>query len=115
MFIATIAVSVFLALAVFGSAMAKLTKQPKLVESMTALQIPFGWLPWLAAAEIAGAIGLIVGLWVAPIGIAAAIGLVGYFVGAVATHVRANDKNLVAPGVLLVLSIAALVLRLVTM
>ena len=115
MFIATVVVSVLLAAAVLGSAMAKLSKQPKIIESMTELRVPAAWLPRLAAAEIAGAIGLLVGLKFAPIGIAAAIGLVGYFVGAVATHVRAKDKNIAPPAVLMLLSVAALVLRIATM
>ena len=115
MFIATVVVSVLLAAAVLGSAVAKLTKQPTLVESMTAMKVPAAWLPRLAAAEIAGALGLLVGLWLAPLGIAAAVGLVAYFVGAIATHVRANDKNVVPPVVFMLVSVAALVLRIATM
>ncbi|MGW2227158.1 DoxX family protein [Streptomyces formicae] len=52
--------------------------------------IPDSWLPWLGAAKAAGAAGLLVGLAVPAIGIAAGIGLVLYFTGAVITVVRAR-------------------------
>jgi hypothetical protein len=65
--------------------------------------------------EIAGAAGIVLGLWVAPLGIAAAVGLVAYFVGAVAGHLRVRDlKNVAMPLPPLVLAIAVLVLRLTT-
>lgn len=115
MFVATIVVSVLLALAALGSGAAKLTKQPKLVEQMAALGVPAAWLPRLAAAEIAGAVGLLVGLKVAPLGIAAGVGLVLYFVGAVATHLRKGDKNIAPPALLGLVAVAAVVLRIITM
>jgi hypothetical protein len=47
------------------------------------------WLPILGALKAAGAVGLLLGLLgVRPIGIAAALGLVAFFIGAVATHLR---------------------------
>jgi len=115
MFVATVIVTVLLALAALGSAMAKLTKQPKLVEQLTGLGVPQSWLPRLAVAEIAGAVGLLVGLKVAALGIAAAIGLIAYFVGAVITHVRKHDKEIAPAAVLALVAVAALVLRIVTM
>jgi uncharacterized membrane protein YphA (DoxX/SURF4 family) len=114
-FVATVIVSAQVALAAIGSGFGKLSKQPKLVENLTGLGVPLAWLPRLAAAEIAGGIGVLVGLKVAPLGIAAAIGLVAYFVGAVITHLRAKDKNFAPPAALALLAAAALVLRIVTM
>lgn len=114
MFVATVVVSVLLALAALGSGMGKLTKQPKIVESLTGLGVPSSWFPFLALAEIAGAVGLLVGLGVAPLGIAAAIGLIAYFVGAVLTHIKAKDKNFAPPAVLALIAVAALVLRIAT-
>jgi hypothetical protein len=55
------------------------------------LGVPLGLFPFLAACEIAGAGGLPIGLWYAQLGIAAAIGLVLYFVGAVGAHLRKSD------------------------
>ncbi|MFH9354505.1 DoxX family protein [Kitasatospora sp. NPDC017646] len=47
------------------------------------------WVPWLASLKMAGAAGLLLGLVaVPPLGVAAAVGLVLFYVGAVATHLR---------------------------
>jgi hypothetical protein len=74
--------------------------------------VPEGWLPLLGALKAAGAAGLLLGLlWARPIGIAAAIGLVLFFIGAMATHIRARVLyNLAFPGFYLVLALASLVL-----
>jgi len=111
MFVATVVVSGLLALVVIGSAAGKLSKQPKVIEMLTGLGVPEAWIPRLAGAELAGAIGLLIGLAVAPIGMAAAVGLICYFVGAVITHIRANDKQIAVPIVLAGMAVAALVLR----
>ncbi|MEV0115477.1 DoxX family protein [Streptomyces sp. NPDC050844] len=60
------------------------------VEPMADYGVPMSWLPWLGAAKAAGTIGLLVGIFVPVVGIAAAIGLVLYFTGAVVTVVRAR-------------------------
>ncbi|MEV5882076.1 DoxX family protein [Streptomyces sp. NPDC052020] len=52
--------------------------------------VPRSWWPWLGAAKAAGAAGLLVGLAVPAVGVLAASGLVLYFLGAVATVVRAR-------------------------
>ncbi|OBI89146.1 DoxX family protein [Mycobacterium asiaticum] len=74
--------------------------------------VPRSWLPTLAVLKFAGAGGLVVGLLGLPgIGIAAAVGLVLYFVGAVAAHVRARVfDNIAFPGAYLALSVASLML-----
>jgi hypothetical protein len=113
MFIACAVISVLTALLATFSASLKLRRDPRITESIQGtIGVPLTWLPWLAAAELAGAAGLLVGLAVAPLGIAAAIGLVAYFVGAVIAHLRVKDTAGVgAPLVPLALSIAALVTR----
>jgi hypothetical protein len=60
------------------------------VQPMADYGVPMSWLPWLGAAKAAGAAGLVVGLFVPVIGVAAGIGLVLYFTGAVATVIRAR-------------------------
>ncbi|WP_328436487.1 DoxX family protein [Streptomyces sp. NBC_00444] len=77
-----------------------------------AVGVPQSWLPWLGALKAAGAAGLLLGLLGVPgIGIAAATGLVLFFVGAVAAHVRARVfATIVFPGGFLALAVAALVL-----
>ena len=78
--------------------------------------VPEDRLNYLAAILLAGAAGLILGLFWAPIGVAAAIGVIIYFSTAVAFHLRADDaRNLPTPLTLLVLGIAALALQLATL
>jgi len=73
------------------------------------------WFPWLAACEFAGAVGLLIGLAWAPIGIAAAVGLVLYFLGAIVAHLRVGDiKGIGTPAVPFGLAIACLVTRILT-
>jgi hypothetical protein len=74
--------------------------------------VPRSWLPPLATAKLAGAAGLFVGLLgLRALGIAAAVGLVLFFVGAVVTHVRARVLyNIAFPGAFLCLSAATLAL-----
>jgi hypothetical protein len=76
------------------------------------VQVPRSWLPMLGALKLAGAIGLLVGVVGPPaIGIAAATGLVLYFIGAVIAHLRARVfYNIASPGAYLGLSAASLVL-----
>ena len=74
--------------------------------------VPRTWLPALGATKLAGAVGLLAGLVGLPaLAIAAAAGLVLYFVGAVATHLRAHVLyNIAFPGAFLCLSAASLAL-----
>ena len=113
MFIATVIVSAILALALALSAAMKLQRNPQIVESVhgvVGFPLDLFWV--LATLELAAAAGLIIGLWVAPLGIAAAIGSIAYFVGAIIAHLRVRDtKGVANPIVPLGLSIAALVLR----
>ncbi|MGV0781958.1 DoxX family protein [Mycolicibacterium sp. XJ775] len=72
--------------------------------------VPRSWVPTLGLLKGAGAVGLLVGLLAfPPLGIAAAIGLIGFFVGAVITHIRAGVfYNIAFPAVFLVLAVLAL-------
>jgi uncharacterized membrane protein YphA (DoxX/SURF4 family) len=45
----------------------------------------------IGVLELAGVVGVLVGLWWPPLGIAAAVGLALLSVGAVVSHVRASD------------------------
>ncbi len=71
-------------------------------------------------AAIAGRVrdrrcGLVAGIWYPPLGIAAAIGLVLFFVGAIGAHLRKNDfKGVPSPGLMLVAAGAALVLGVIS-
>jgi hypothetical protein len=111
MFIAYVVVSILLAAGLIGSARGKLVRDERIATGITGLGVPLAWFPFLAACEIAGGLGLLAGLVFAPLGIAAAAGVILYFVGALIAHLRAGDKGLVTPLVLLVVAVAALLLR----
>lgn len=74
--------------------------------------VPAGWLPGIATLKAAAVVGLALGLLgVRPIGIAAATGLVLFFICAVIAHVRAKVYyNIAFPGTYLALSAASLAL-----
>lgn len=65
------------------------------------------WWPWLGAAKAVGAVGLLAGLAVPAIGIAAGIGLILYFTGAVITVLRARSYKTVVFPVLYLAPVAA--------
>ncbi|MFE3292493.1 DoxX family protein [Rhodococcus sp. NPDC059234] len=110
MFIAAAIVSVLLALVLAFSAVGKLTKNAQQVESMTNVRFPVDKMWLLAIAELAGAAGLIAGLFWWPIGLAAAVGVIAYFLGAVVMHLRANDKTIAPAGVLMLVAVVAAIL-----
>ena len=114
MFIATVVVTALLAAALLGSATAKLRQDATVMAGMRTVRVPDHRVPALAVLEIAGALGLLVGLAVWPLGVAAAIGVIAYFVGALVAHARVGDRAVAPPAVFLVLAVAALVLRLLT-
>jgi hypothetical protein len=68
--------------------------------------VPLDWFRQPAAVVIAGAIGLLAGLFVPVIGIAAAIGVILHFIGAVSFHVCAHDTALARPVVIGLLGVA---------
>ncbi|MEV0848916.1 DoxX family protein [Streptomyces sp. NPDC049954] len=108
MFITYAIVAALMSVVLLASAGAKFTRPKRLVDQMSTLGLPYGMLPFLGVAQIAGAGGLIIGLWRSPLGIAAAVGLTLYFTGAVAAHLRAGDYKGAPPAA--VLTIVALVL-----
>ena len=116
MFIALAISTALLAAICLNSAVMKLRENEQVVAIIGGtVGVPARYFPALAALEIAGAVGIVAGLWLAPLGIAAAIGLVAYFIGAVSGHLRVRDtKNLAMPLPPLASSIAVLVLRSIT-
>jgi hypothetical protein len=94
-----------------GIAVADLARAPFVIANATEVGVPRSWLGPLAILKAAGAAGLALGLiGVRPIGLAAAAGLVAFFVGAITAHARARIfYNIAFPGVFLVLALASLV------
>jgi len=78
---------------------------------MAKVGVSESWLTTLGILKAAGALGLLVGIRVPLIGIAAAIGLVLFFLAAVITHLRAHDYSFGLAVVFLLLAVAALVVQ----
>lgn len=85
-----------------------------ILATMTEVRVPRSWLPPLAALKAAGAAGLLIGLLgVRPLGVAAAIGLVLFFVGALAAHIRYRVfHNIAFPATFFALAAASAALAL---
>ncbi len=90
-------------------AVADFAKAKFVLTNMEGVGVPRSWLAPLGALKGAGAAGLLLGLLgLRSLGIAAAVGLVLVFAGALATHVRARVfHNIAFPGAFFVLAIAA--------
>ncbi len=84
--VALIILGGLLAIASIGSGFGKLKKVPQVMQSMEAVGVKPNQVPVLAALEIAGGLGLIAGIWIAQLGLLAAVCLALYFVGAVFSH-----------------------------
>jgi uncharacterized membrane protein YphA (DoxX/SURF4 family) len=108
----TFTVAVALAVLFLLSGASKLVGHPTSVLARDKLAVPAAAWNLVGAAEVAGAAGVLVGLSIRPLGIAAAAGLVLVGVGALVAHRQARDPlTQAAPAVLaLVLAVATLAL-----
>jgi len=110
--VAAAVVSSLLAALLAFSAIRKLSHRPEVVATYTRVGVPEDKLDYLALILLAGAAGLVVGLFWGPLGVAAAVGLVVYFLLAIGAHIRADDAvHLPTPVVIELMAVAALVLR----
>jgi hypothetical protein len=116
LFVATVIFSILLAALLAFAAVRKLSHRPEIVATYVRVGVPEDKLDYLAIILLAGAAGLILGLFWGPIGVAAAVGVVCYFLVAIASHIRANDEgHLPTPVVIEAIAVAALALRLATL
>jgi hypothetical protein len=108
-FAAYLIITVITILANAWAAGADLARPRFILANMAEVGVPRSWLPPLAVLKGAGAAGLLLGLLgVRPLGIAAAIGLVLFFVGACTAHVRARVfHNIAVPGTYLALAVTS--------
>lgn len=114
--IAYLVVAILLAAMVIFSGFGKLRNDPHIVKVIhETIGVPMTYFPLLAACEFAGAVGLILGIRWPLLGVAGAVGLVLYFVGAIVSHLRVGDVKGIGPATfLLAMSAAALCLRILT-
>lgn len=115
LFVATVVASALLAALLATAAIRKLSHRPAVVQSYLRVGVPEERLNQLAVILLAGAAGVLLGLWWAPIGVAATAGVICYFAGAIGFHIRAGDaRHLPTPFAFAVLAATALLLRLAT-
>jgi hypothetical protein len=112
MFTAYVIVTVLAAAATAYAASVDFNRVEWVLVNMTRLGVPHSWLSPLGAAKAAGALGLVVGIAVPPIGVAAAVGLILFFAGAIVTVIRAHWYSHYYPVAYLLLAAGSLALRL---
>ncbi|MEU2672776.1 DoxX family protein [Streptomyces sp. NPDC007164] len=112
MFIAYVIVTAATVAANAAIAAADFAKAEFVLANSAEVNLPRTWLPRLATLKAAGAVGLLAGLvGFRLLGLAAATGLVLFYVGAMAAHVRARVfRNIAFPGAYLALAVASLAL-----
>jgi uncharacterized membrane protein YphA (DoxX/SURF4 family) len=98
------------------SARMKLIRDPLVVQVIgNLIGVPLRVFPLLAFLEIAGGVGLLVGIATKPLGVAAGACLVAYFIVATGSHVRRRvlaPSQVLPPVMMLAISAGALALRL---
>jgi hypothetical protein len=114
MFTAYLVVTALASVANTFSATLDFVRYQKILLAMARAGVPESWLTTLGVLKAAGALGLLVGIVVPSVGIAAASGLILFFVAAIITHLRVRDDSFGLAAVFLLLAVAALVLRLAT-
>ena len=116
MFIATVVLSSLLIFVFGAGAVGKLTRLRSQVDTAAKLRIPWSRYRLIALPEAAGSLGLLAGLSVAPLGVAAAVGLCVLMAGAVAFRLNVHDAIGFVLGDTMLMSLAALTaaLRVVT-
>lgn len=116
MFVVTVVLSGLLAFVFGAAAVGKLTKMRSELDKAAKLRIAWPRYRLIAVPEAAAAAGLLAGLAIAALGVAAAAGLVALMAGALAFRIRVRDAIpfLLGDGAVLVLAAVTAVLRAVT-
>ncbi len=114
MFTAYVVVTFLTAIIIGISATLSFIRFKPVMLQMAKAGVPETWVNMLGTLKAAGAIGLLVGFFIPQIGMAATVGLILFFIGAIITHLRARDNQFGYPSVYFLLAVTVLVLRLVT-
>ena len=103
----------FIALSIAFSALGKIKRIPGAIAAIAHVGVKESQYNQLAALELLGSLGLLVGIWSKPIGIAAAAGISLYFIGAQTAHIRVRDsfKDIFPAFFLFLISAAVLILQ----
>ncbi|WP_405729025.1 DoxX family protein [Streptomyces sp. NBC_00028] len=116
MFITTAILAVLLAVGFAAAAIPKILANAEAAANAEHVGFSVGAFRIIGLLEFAGAVGVLIGLLWAPLGVAAATGLILVSIGGLVSHLRVKDgPKAFAPVVLFgVLAAAVLVLRLAT-
>lgn len=95
------------ALFMVAAGVGKLTGQPAMRASADHFSIPWARYRLIGFAEIAAALGIILGIWLKGVGLAAGLGAVALLAGAVIFHVRFRDAMKVAAPAIVALAVSA--------
>lgn len=116
LFIVTTIVSILLAATMASSFVRKVTGDSASEQLRERLRLPPGLWRVVGMLELAAAAGLIVGLVLAPLGAAAAVGIALIMAGAMVLHLRVHIAGiaLLAPLVVLAFATATAALRITT-
>jgi hypothetical protein len=113
MFTAYIVITIFAAAANTYAAIVDFRRPQWVLDNITKWGGSQSWLFTLGVLKAAGALGLLVGIGVSLIGVAAAVGLVLFFIGAIAVVIRGGwYSHLPWPATYLLLATGSLALRL---
>ncbi|MGH3097115.1 MAG: DoxX family protein [Streptosporangiales bacterium] len=108
MLVAYIALTSITALAAAIGAWMNFVHHPIPVAAAQQVRVPQSWMGLLGSLFGAATVGLVAGFAVPALGVAAAAGLVLYFVGAVIAHARVGDPHIGRAAAALGLSAATL-------
>jgi uncharacterized membrane protein YphA (DoxX/SURF4 family) len=110
---AYLVITILVAAMVIFSGIGKIRRDPRIVQVIhEVVGVPLKYFPLLAACELAGAFGLVLGIWWPCLGVAGGIALVLYFVGAVVSHLRVADVKGIGPAAfMLIMAAGALGMR----
>lgn len=114
MFVTYIVVTILAAAANIFSATLDFIRYEPILINMAKVGVSESWITALGILKAAGALGLLIGFGVPAVGIAAATGLVLFFIGAIITHLRGHDYSFGLAIVFLLLAAGALGVRVVS-
>ena len=108
MFTLYVAVTSIAAIGAAVGAWMNFVRHPIPVAAAKQVQVPQSWMLPLGTLLGAGALGLVAGFAVPALGVAAATGLVLFFIGAIIAHLRVGDVHLGRAAAFLALTAATL-------
>lgn len=113
MFITALVLSLLLAVFFATTGIPKVAGAKLMRDTAEHFQLPAASVRGIGALEVAGSVGLVAGLPVAPLGVAAAAGLALLMIGAVIFHVRAHDPaaRIAGPAIAGLIAVAAVIVR----